>query len=85
MGMLHSSEKRRLSFLSSALTMPAAAVNGVVTWVLLALAVALSGTDKIPVILVYVFLCGIGFDFCGKPIMTRICHWSPDNEPVSAT
>lgn len=71
------------------MAMAAAAVNDVVAWVLLALAVALSGTDKSPVIAVYVLLCGIGFVafmiLVVKPIMTRIGHRSPDNEPVSET
>lgn len=69
------------------MAMAAAAVNDVVAWVLLALAIALSGTDKSPVISVYVLLCGIGFVLIMflvvKPIMTRIGHRSPDNEPIS--
>eukprot|EP00253_Pinus_taeda_P010695 PITA_10695 len=71
------------------MAMAAAAVNDVVAWVLLALAVALSGTDKSPLISIYVLLCGIGFVvfmfLVVKPIMTRIGHRSPDNEPVSET
>ena len=41
------------------MAMSAAAVNDVVAWFLLALAVALSGTNKSPVISVYVLLCGL--------------------------
>eukprot|EP00253_Pinus_taeda_P012348 PITA_12348 len=71
------------------MSMAAAAVNDVVAWVLLALAIALSGTHKSPVISVYVLLCGIGFVvfmfLVIKPIMTRIGHRSADNEPVSET
>lgn len=71
------------------MAMAAAAVNDVVAWVLLALAIALSGTNESPVIAVYVLLCGIGFVIfmflVVKPIMTRIGHRSPDNEPMSET
>eukprot|EP01018_Ginkgo_biloba_P006083 Gb_02807 [translate_table: standard] len=68
--------------------MAAAAVNDVVAWVLLALAVALSGTDKSPVISVWVLLCGVAFVVfmmaVVKPAMTWMAHRSPDNnEPVN--
>ena len=66
-----------------------ATVNDVVAWILLALAVALSGTDKSPVISIYVLLCGLAFVVfmmvAVKPIMSWIGHRSPDNEPVSET
>lgn len=41
------------------MAMSAAAVNDVVAWFPLALAVALSGTNKSPVISVYVLFCGL--------------------------
>ena len=66
------------------MAMDAAAVNDVVAWILLALAVALSGTDKSPVISIYVLLCLIGFVVfmmvAVKLVMTWIAHCSPDNE-----
>eukprot|EP01018_Ginkgo_biloba_P021219 Gb_34315 [translate_table: standard] len=69
------------------MAMAAAAVNDVVAWVLLALAVALSGSDKSPVISVWVLLCGVAFVVfmmvVVKPAMTWIAHRSPDNEPVN--
>lgn len=71
------------------MAMAAAAVNDVVAWILLALAVALSGTDKSPVISIYVLLCGLSFVVfmmvAVKPVMSWIGHRSPDNEPVSET
>ncbi|KAJ7571719.1 hypothetical protein O6H91_01G174700 [Diphasiastrum complanatum] len=66
--------------------MSAAAVNDVVAWILLALAVALSGTNKSPAIAAYVLLCGLAYVvfmfLVTKPIMTRIANRSPDNEPI---
>ncbi|KAI3468658.1 hypothetical protein Pfo_025321 [Paulownia fortunei] len=43
------------------LAMSAAAVNDVAAWILLALAIALSGTDHSPLVSIWVFLCGSGF------------------------
>ncbi|KAJ7560792.1 hypothetical protein O6H91_04G146200 [Diphasiastrum complanatum] len=66
--------------------MSAAAVNDVVAWILLALAVALSGSHKSPAIAAYVLLCGLAYVvvmfLVVKPIMTRIANRSPDKEPV---
>lgn len=71
------------------MAMSAAAVNDVVAWIFLALAVALSGTGKSPVISVYVLLCGIAFVVFMMVVvkrgMTWIGHRSPDNEPVNET
>jgi len=71
------------------MAMSAAAVNDVVAWILLALAIALSNSGKSPVIAVYVLLCGIAFVVfmmvIVKRAMTWIGHRSPDNEPVSET
>ncbi|GLJ05838.1 hypothetical protein SUGI_0026410 [Cryptomeria japonica] len=69
------------------MAMSAAAVNDVVAWVLLAIAVALSGSGKSPVIAVYVLLCGVAFVafmmLAVKPLMAYMARRSPDNEPVS--
>jgi Kef-type K+ transport system membrane component KefB len=69
------------------MAMAAAAVNDVVAWVLLAVAVALSGTDKNPVVSVYVLLCGLAFVIfmmvAVKPVMAWIGHRSPGNQPVN--
>ncbi|KAJ7560791.1 hypothetical protein O6H91_04G146100 [Diphasiastrum complanatum] len=66
--------------------MSAAAVNDVVAWILLALAVALSGSHRSPAIAAYVLLCGLAYlvfmFLVVKPIMTRIANRSPDKEPV---
>ncbi|KAK6781743.1 hypothetical protein RDI58_019539 [Solanum bulbocastanum] len=43
------------------MAMPAAAVNDVAAWILLALAIALSGTGHSPLISLWVLLCGTGF------------------------
>lgn len=71
------------------IAMAAAAVNDVVAWVLLAVAVALSGTDKSPVISIYVLLSGLAFVIfmmmAVKPFMNWIGQRSPHNEPVSET
>ncbi|XP_057861671.1 cation/H(+) antiporter 19 isoform X2 [Cryptomeria japonica] len=69
------------------LAMSAAAVNDVVAWILLAIAVALSGSGKSPVISVYVLLCGVVFVafmmLAVRPMMALMGRRSPDNEPVS--
>ncbi|CAA2976760.1 cation H(+) antiporter 18-like, partial [Olea europaea subsp. europaea] len=69
------------------MAMAVAAVNDMVAWVILTLAISLSGTDKSLVISIYVLLCGIGFVvimfLVVKPIMTRIGHHSPDHELIS--
>lgn len=79
-------ERKLLTTDVGQLAMSAAAVNDVVAWVLLALAVALSGSGKSPVIVAWVLLCGIAFClvmfFAVQPLMARIAARSPDNEPV---
>jgi len=71
------------------MAMSAAAVNDMVAWILLALAVALSETGKSPVISVYVLLCGIAFVVFMMVIVKRAMAWigrrSPDNEPMNET
>lgn len=79
-------ERKLLTTEVGQLAMSAAAVNDVVAWVLLALAVALSGTGKSPAIVAWVLLCGIAFVlvmfFVIQPCMHWVAHRSPDNEPV---
>ncbi|KAH9303902.1 hypothetical protein KI387_008306, partial [Taxus chinensis] len=69
------------------MAMSAAAVNDVVAWILLAIAVALSGSGKSPVVAVYVLLCGVAFVafmmLAVRPLMAWMGRRSPDNEPVS--
>ncbi|KAH6804358.1 cation/H+ exchanger 18 [Perilla frutescens var. frutescens] len=68
------------------MAMSAAAVNDVAAWILLALAIALSGSDHSPLVSMWVFLCGSGFVvlclFLVPPIfkwMAQRCH---RGEPV---
>ncbi|KAI4326867.1 hypothetical protein L6164_019392 [Bauhinia variegata] len=68
------------------MAMSAAAVNDVAAWILLALAVALSGNSQSPLVSLWVLLCGCGFVICSilivPPIfkwMARRCH---EGEPV---
>ncbi|XVE57988.1 hypothetical protein DITRI_Ditri04bG0133800 [Diplodiscus trichospermus] len=68
------------------MAMSAAAVNDVAAWILLALAVALSGSSSSPAVSLWVFLSGCVFVIClifiVPPIfkwMARRCH---DGEPV---
>ncbi|KAH6763304.1 cation/H+ exchanger 18 [Perilla frutescens var. hirtella] len=68
------------------IAMSAAAVNDVAAWILLALAVALSGTGRSPLVSLWVFLCGFGFvALCiivGPFIFKWIARRCPDGEPV---
>lgn len=68
------------------MAMSAAAVNDVAAWILLALAIALSGSGHSPVISLYVLLCGIAFVLCCtfllRPIFLWIAQRSPEGEPV---
>ncbi|KNA05520.1 hypothetical protein SOVF_189570 [Spinacia oleracea] len=67
--------------------MSAAAVNDVAAWILLALAISLSGTGKSPLISVWVFLCGAAFVGLCILIVPRVFKWMmrrcPDGEPVN--
>ncbi|XAR55106.1 hypothetical protein NMG60_11030501 [Bertholletia excelsa] len=64
----------------------AAAVNDVAAWILLALAVALSGSNHSPLISLWVFLCGCAFVICCVFIIPPIFKWMaqhcPEGEPV---
>ncbi|XP_051129427.1 cation/H(+) antiporter 18 [Andrographis paniculata] len=66
--------------------MSAAAVNDVAAWILLALAIALSGTGRSPVVSLWVFLSGFGFiGLCivvCPPIFKWIARHCPRGEPV---
>ncbi|XVE96008.1 hypothetical protein REPUB_Repub02eG0184600 [Reevesia pubescens] len=68
------------------IAMSAAAVNDVVAWILLALAIALSGSDSSPLVSVWVLLCGSAFIlfsiFVLKPILALMARRSPEGEPV---
>ncbi|KAL3635652.1 Cation/H(+) antiporter 18 [Castilleja foliolosa] len=68
------------------LAMSAAAVNDVAAWILLALAIALSGTGRSPFVSVWVFLCGVGFvalcAFVAPPIFKWMQKRCPQGEPV---
>ncbi|XP_057518915.1 cation/H(+) antiporter 18-like isoform X2 [Amaranthus tricolor] len=68
------------------MAMSAAAVNDVTAWILLALAIALSGTDTSPLTSLWVFLCGAAFVGMCILIIPQIFKWMtrhcPDGEPV---
>ncbi|XP_028804798.1 cation/H(+) antiporter 18-like [Neltuma alba] len=68
------------------MAMSAAAVNDVAAWILLALAIALSGKSQSSLVPVWVFLCGFGFVICSMIIMPPIFRWMakqcPEGEPV---
>lgn len=68
------------------IAMSAAAVNDVAAWILLALAIALSGTNTSPIISLWVLLCGAGFVAFAivviRPGLTYMARHSPDGEPV---
>lgn len=68
------------------MAMSAAAVNDVAAWILLALAIALSGTGHSPLVSLWVFLCGTGFilgcAFIIPPIFKWVANRCPEGEPV---
>uniref|UniRef100_A0A803PWS1 Cation/H+ exchanger domain-containing protein n=2 Tax=Cannabis sativa TaxID=3483 RepID=A0A803PWS1_CANSA len=68
------------------MAMSAAAVNDVAAWILLALAVALSGTGQSPLISLWVFLSGCIFVICCILIVPPIFKWMAlrchEGEPV---
>lgn len=68
------------------MAMSAAAVNDVAAWILLALAVALSGNSHSPLVPVWVLLCGCGFVICSILIVPPIFKWIAqrchEGEPV---
>ncbi|CAI9274483.1 unnamed protein product [Lactuca saligna] len=68
------------------MAMSAAAVNDVAAWILLALAVALSGSGRSPLVALWVFLCGSAFillmSFMIPPIFKWMSRRCPEGEPV---
>ncbi|KAI5387866.1 cation/H(+) antiporter 19 [Lathyrus oleraceus] len=68
------------------MAMSAAAVNDVAAWILLALAIALSGSNTSPLVSLWVLLCGAGFIIfvvvVVKPLIALMAKHSPEGEPV---
>ncbi|XP_010541366.1 PREDICTED: cation/H(+) antiporter 17-like [Tarenaya hassleriana] len=68
------------------IALSAAAVNDVAAWVLLALAIALSGEGDSPLTSLWVFLSGFGFVlfciFVVRPVMKWMVKRCPEGEPV---
>lgn len=68
------------------MAMSAAAVNDVAAWILLALAIALSGVGRSPLVSVWVLLCGAGFVtaciLVAPPLFNWIARRCPEGEPV---
>ena len=79
-------ERRLLTTDVGQMAMAAAAVNDVVAWILLALAVALSGSHKSPAIAVWVLLSGLAYVIfmflVAKPVMGIIARQAIEHEPV---
>jgi Kef-type K+ transport system membrane component KefB len=79
-------ERKLLTTEVGQLAMAVAAVDDVTAWVLLALAIALSGTNSNPKVVAWVLLCGVAFVivmfFVVQPVMRWIANRSSDNEPV---
>nr|XP_023899881.1 cation/H(+) antiporter 18-like [Quercus suber]POE51306.1 cation/h(+) antiporter 18 [Quercus suber] len=71
------------------MAMSAAAVNDVAAWILLALAIALSGTGKSSLVPLWVFLSGCVFVVCAILIVPPIFKWIAqrchEGEPVKET
>ncbi|CAH8277808.1 unnamed protein product [Arabidopsis lyrata] len=71
------------------LAMSAAAVNDVAAWILLALAIALSGSNTSPLVSLWVFLSGcafvIGAAFIIPPIFRWIARRCHEGEPIEET
>jgi Kef-type K+ transport system membrane component KefB len=68
------------------IAMSAAAVNDVAAWILLALAIALSGSNTSPIVSLWVLLCGAGFVlfaiFAIRPLLAIMARRSLEGEPV---
>ncbi|XP_050221345.1 cation/H(+) antiporter 18-like [Mercurialis annua] len=69
------------------MAMSAAAINDVAAWILLALAIALSGTGRSPLTALWVLLAGSAFIICCALIVPRVFKWMaqrcPEGEPVN--
>lgn len=68
------------------MAMSAAAVNDVAAWILLALAISLSGSGRSPLVSLWVFLCGCAFVlvciFAVRPVFKWMVQRCPEGEPV---
>ncbi|KAK9289171.1 hypothetical protein L1049_017645 [Liquidambar formosana] len=68
------------------MAMSAAAVNDVAAWILLALAIALSGNNTSPLVSIWVLLCGVAFVAFAilvlRPALALMARRSPEGEPV---
>lgn len=71
------------------LAMSAAAVNDVAAWILLALAIALSGSDTSALVSLWVFLAGCGFVVAAICIIPPVFRWIArrchEGEPIEET
>ncbi|XP_010533613.1 PREDICTED: cation/H(+) antiporter 18-like [Tarenaya hassleriana] len=71
------------------LAMSAAAVNDVAAWILLALAIALSGSNTSPLVSLWVFLGGCGFVTLAILIIPPVFRWigsrCHEGEPINET
>ncbi|KAF3582271.1 hypothetical protein DY000_02033837 [Brassica cretica] len=71
------------------LAMSAAAVNDVAAWILLALAIALSGSDTSALVSLWVFLAGCGFVVAAICIIPPVFKWIArrchEGEPIEET
>lgn len=80
-------ERKLLTTDVGQMAMSAAAVNDVVAWILLALAVALSGSNKSPLIAIWVLLCGVAYVTVMftvvKPLVSIMAKQTIENEPVN--
>lgn len=68
------------------IAMSAAAVNDVAAWILLALAIALTGTNTSPLVSVWVLLLGVAFVLFAvlalRPLLALMASRCPHGEPV---
>lgn len=68
-------ERKLLTTDVGQMAMSAAAVNDVAAWILLTLAIALSGTGQSPLIALWVFLCGSSFVTLCSFVLPPIFKW----------
>ncbi|MCO5571912.1 hypothetical protein L7F22_025663 [Adiantum nelumboides] len=68
-------ERRVLGTKLGRMVIPAAAINDVCAWILLAIGVAIAGPSKSPVTPAYVLLCGVGYVIFMLTIVKRFMDW----------
>ncbi|KAI5071376.1 hypothetical protein GOP47_0013627 [Adiantum capillus-veneris] len=68
-------ERRVLGTKLGRMVIPAAAINDVCAWILLAIGVAIAGPSKSPVTPAYVLICGIGYVIFMLTIVKRMMDW----------